>query len=131
MHWTLVFSCNVLDMGKTVEELSSSPLQTLRDAAADNRYLCLLEKIERGSIFFLNEEITKVEDYLFLHKCGEDLGNAQWFSRFAVPTPFRLSVQRDYTRLISAYDIYADCTVSGGIEVFISTTLILEYLAKL
>lgn len=103
----------------------------LRNMLADNEYLCVLRQIERGGIFFLNEEITKVEDYGFLHKCGEELGNAQWFCRFAIPTPFRLSVQRDYTRLRSDYEIYADSTVSGDIEVFISTPLILKYLAKL
>lgn len=118
-------------MGKTVEELSSSPLQTLWDETAANRYLCVLGQIKRGDIFFLNEEITKVKDDWFLHKCGEELGNAEWFSRIAIPTPFHLSVQRDYTRLSSAYDIYADCTVSGDIAVFISTPLILKYLAKL
>lgn len=103
----------------------------LRNMLADNEYLCVLRQIERGVIFFLNEEITKVGENWFLHKCGEELGNAQWFSRIAIPTPFRLSVQRDYTRLRSTYEIYADCTVSGDIAVFISTPLILKYLAKL
>lgn len=122
-------------MGKTVEELSSSPPQTLWDEAAGNRYLFALEQIKRGDIFFLNEEITKVKDGWFLHKCGEELGNAQWFSRIAIPTPFRLSVQRDYTRLRSTYEIYSemysDCTDPEGVAVFISTPLILKYLAKL
>ena len=98
---------------------------------ADNEYLCVLRQIERGVIFFLNEEITKVEDGWFLHKCGEDLGNAQWLCRIPIPTPFRLSVQREYTRLRSTYEIYADCTASGDTAVFISTPLILKYLAKL
>lgn len=118
-------------MGKTVEELSSSPPQTLWDEAAGNRYLFALEQIKRGDIFFLNEEITKVKDGWFLHKCGEELGNAKWFSRIPIPTPFRLSVQREYTRLRSTYEIYADCTASGDIAVFISTPLILKYLTKL
>ena len=103
----------------------------LRNMFADNRYLCILEEIKRRDIFFLNEEITKVKDGWFLHKCGEELGNAEWFSRIPFPTPFHLSVQREYTRLSSAYEIYADCTVSGDIAVFISTPLIFKYLAKL
>lgn len=103
----------------------------LRNMFADNRYLCALAEIKRGDIFFLNEEITKVGENWFLHKCGEELGNAQWFSRIAIPTPFRLSVQRDYTRLHSTYEIYADCQAAGDIAVFISTPLILKYLAKL
>lgn len=63
----------------------------LRNMFAGNRYLCILEEIKRGDIFFLNEEITKVKDDWFLHKCGEELGNAKWFSRITIPTPFHSS----------------------------------------
>ena len=103
----------------------------MEDIFTDNEYLCVLRQIKRGEIFFLDEEIIKVKDGWFLHKCGEELGNAEWFSRIAIPTPFHLSVQRDYTRLRSTYEIYADCTDPGDIAVFISTPLVLKYLAKL